>query len=124
MIKQSDTFSHNKFFYAIDFSSIHLDDGITRVNAVWFKETKEGIRSVSQGTIWNAQNGNLNVQKFIEAFRSSYGGSTEIKWDGKKVWAPRMDYEIVNQRLALLKPMLENFPAIPDQYEGWFSIKS
>jgi hypothetical protein len=48
-----------------------------------------------------------------------YGGDCEGRWDGENYWGAQKP-ETIEQHLAVLRPMLANFPAIPDGYDGWW----
>ena len=48
-----------------------------------------------------------------------YGGDCEGRWDGEKYWGSQLPEEI-EAHLALLRPMLANYPACPEPYVGWW----
>jgi hypothetical protein len=48
-----------------------------------------------------------------------YGGDCEGRWDGERYWGAQ-EPAVIEQHLALLRPMLANYPNIPDGYDGWW----
>ncbi|MEH0631750.1 hypothetical protein [Streptomyces stelliscabiei] len=51
-----------------------------------------------------------------------YGGDCHGRWDGENYWGAQKPFEI-DLHLTLLEPMLANYPAIPDGYDGWWTFQ-
>lgn len=51
-----------------------------------------------------------------------YGGDTHGRWDGESYWG-NVTLEQQEQHLAILRPMLANYPALPDGYDGWWTFQ-
>ena len=49
----------------------------------------------------------------------TYGGDCHGRWDGTHYWGAS-EPATVEAHLAVLRPMLEHYPAVPDGYEGWW----
>lgn len=48
-----------------------------------------------------------------------YGGDCHGRWDGDSYWG-NVTLAVQEQHLAVLRPMLANYPALPDGYDGWW----
>lgn len=48
-----------------------------------------------------------------------YGGDCEGRWDGERYWGAQ-EPETIEAHLALLRPMLDHFPTVPEGYDGWW----
>lgn len=48
-----------------------------------------------------------------------YGGDCHGRWDGTGYWGAE-DLDVQAQHLAVLRPMLANYPAMPAGYDGWW----
>jgi hypothetical protein len=53
------------------------------------------------------------------ALDGRYGGTCEGRWDGERYWGAQKP-EVMEQHLAILKPMLAYYPALPDSYDRWW----
>lgn len=51
-----------------------------------------------------------------------YGGDCHGRWDGENYWGAQKPFEIA-LHLALLEPMLANYPALPDGHDGWWTFQ-
>jgi hypothetical protein len=49
-----------------------------------------------------------------------YGGDCQGRWDGERYWGSSQLPEVMAVHLELLRPMLDNYPAVPDSYDGWW----
>lgn len=58
---------------------------------------------------------------------NSGGGNCHARWNGTDYWGAHelgeMDPAAIVRNLALLRPMLEAYPAIPAGYDGWWGFK-
>jgi hypothetical protein len=50
---------------------------------------------------------------------SRYGGDCHGRWDGTGYWGAEQP-DVAAEHLELLRPMLANYPAIPDGFDGWY----
>lgn len=116
--------------YAAYLSSFRIDEirtgwkgeyACASVNAVWFRR-KNGINQAVVGELWDAQDTiPQDAVQFLEQHEDGrYGGRPFARWDGTSFWCAGQDPEENARYLELLKPMRENFPAIPDGYDGWY----
>lgn len=134
MIRQSDRFTQKEFFYALDLNSLKVkpihDSALVGIsmNALWFKREK-GMLSICKGTIadYLKPEQEVTVEYFMDNYRSGrYGGSTQFKWDGEKMWSKDNIYTKLVQAHDSLDPLLQKFlnnQEIPAGYEGWYSVK-
>lgn len=123
MIRQRDKFSFSEFFYAINFDSINNSNSVfTTVDAIWFKK-KDGIVAVCKGTLWAMTSNSQTVDDFIMNFDGRGGGNTHFKWNGTEMWSVNNVFLDMIEVHRELDPILRNFPAIPEGYTGWHSIK-
>jgi hypothetical protein len=54
------------------------------------------------------------------AWDGRYGGRCEARWDGRAYWSSVPDPGLQQRHLALLRPMIDGYPVIPDGYDGWW----
>lgn len=50
-----------------------------------------------------------------------YGGDCHARWDGERYWGAQ-EPAVQERHLAILRPMLAQFPAIPAGYDGWWTF--
>ena len=96
-----------------------------RANAVWYRR-KDGITRACIGTLglWDHYLPRLldldDAHDVLTAdLDGRYGGDCHGRWDGERYWGAQ-EPEIMEQHLALLRPMLANYPTLPDGYSGWW----
>ncbi|MFF7184674.1 hypothetical protein ACFZAR_05445 [Streptomyces sp. NPDC008222] len=51
-----------------------------------------------------------------------YGGDCHGRWDGERYWGAQEPF-VQSLHLTLLEPMLANYPALPDGYDGWWTFQ-
>jgi hypothetical protein len=105
------------------------------VAAVWFRRRRGGrggtgeLRTVAcAGWLWEIYGGTdhppVTVREFCETVTDGrYGGDCQARWDGTELWAPGAGESRRAAYLDLLRPMLENYPAVPPGYEGWWTFR-
>lgn len=49
-----------------------------------------------------------------------YGGDCHGRWDGDRYWGAQ-EPEVMERHLALLRPMLADYPTVPAGYDGWWT---
>lgn len=97
-----------------------------RIDAVWFRR-KRGTTYACLGSLglWSH---NLRqpmadtadpLQVLSADLDSRYGGDCHARWDGERYWGSQKPFE-QDLHLALLEPMLANYPAIPSGHDGWW----
>lgn len=52
-----------------------------------------------------------------------YGGDCHGRWDGKRYWGAQ-EPEVMERHLAVLRPMLANYPSLPAGYDGWWTFQA
>lgn len=136
MIRE-DRFLISRKPYAIDLDSLQVgeptDSGHywAMVNAVWFRRHSKGygedrriVTVACIGTLRNLQDDKpADARAFLAAYTDGrYGGDCQGRWDGTGYWGAEKP-EVVEEHLALLRPMLANYPAIPHGYDGWWTFQ-
>lgn len=93
------------------------------VDAVWFRR-RRGVTVACIGDLWDGQHPEpADARRFLKQYDDGrYGGDCAGRWDGDSYWGngPLTEQE---QHLAVLRPMLANYPAVPDGYDGWWTFQ-
>ncbi|NUQ98285.1 MAG: hypothetical protein HOY79_17635 [Streptomyces sp.] len=115
--------------YAIDLGSLHVnfeggrngEYAHARALAVWFRR-KNGANQAVAGELWDIQRpAPKDAVQFLEQHKNGrYGGRPFARWDGTSFWCAGQYPEENARYLALLKPMLAEFPACPEGWDGWW----
>lgn len=111
--------------YAVDLTSLHTDSESTAyLDAVWFRR-RNGLTVACIGHLWDIQNPlPKDAAEFLARHDDGrYGGTCEGRWDGERYWGAQAP-ELIDAHLALLRPMLANYPAIPPGYDGWWTFQA
>lgn len=107
--------------YAVDLGSLDTSDP-TRptMRAVWYRR-RRGVTVACIGDLWDVQDSVPgSAAEFLDRHDDGrYGGTCEGRWDGENYWGAQQP-ETIEEHLALLRPMLDNFPTVPDGYDGWW----
>ena len=132
MIRE-DRFLISRKSFAIDLSTMHGDQHPRgdlfafsgSASAVWYRR-QSGITRACLGTVglWShylAEPLDLDDPHAILSAEldGRYGGDCQGRWDGERYWGAQ-EPEVIEQHLTVLRPMLANFPAVPDGYDGWW----
>lgn len=115
--------SHRSF--AVNLSTLRTDKlGFCRVDAVWFRRRK-GVTVACIGTLSELMSpAPENAHEFLERHTDGrHGGHAVGRWDGKGYWGVE-NPEGMAAHLAVLRPMLDNFPQIPPGYDGWWTFRA
>ncbi|MFL4947531.1 hypothetical protein ACJ6WE_09175 [Streptomyces sp. MMS24-I31] len=131
MIRE-DRFLISRKPYAVDLASLRgsvqtYENGRTsyrgRIDAVWFRR-RRGETVACIGDLWDFQDTEPeSAREFLERHNDGrYGGDCIGRWDGTSYWG-NVTLEQQEQHLAILRPMLANYPAIPDGYDGWWTFQ-
>lgn len=98
-------------------------------NAVWFRR-RRGVTVACLGTLslWShylTEPLDLDDPTAILSadLDGRYGGDTHGRWDGENYWGAQKPFEI-DLHLAVLQPMLANFPALPAGHSGWWTFQT
>ncbi|MDP4501033.1 hypothetical protein [Nonomuraea turcica] len=127
MIRE-DKFVISRRPYAVDLSSLRLTEeqghaGLFwrgRVDAVWFRRRK-GVTVACIGILWDSQHERpADAAAFLRAHDDGrYGGDCDGRWDGASYWG-NVTLDVQEQHLAILWPMLANYPELPAGWSGWW----
>lgn len=119
MIRE-DRFLISRRPYAVDLSSLCVDLHRCTINAVWFRR-RSGKTVACVGYLWDYQRpAPADVAEFLRRHDDGrYGGECEGRWDGENYWGAQKP-DVIEQHLALLKPMLANYPDAPAGFDGWW----
>jgi hypothetical protein len=95
------------------------------VDAIWFRGTKDQpVACIGDLHTLIDDPEPTTAQEFLERFTDGrYGGNCEGRWNGTGYWGAE-DLDIQRQHLAVLKPMLANYPARPDGWDGWWTFQT
>ncbi|MFH9248202.1 hypothetical protein ACH4LK_22570 [Streptomyces lydicus] len=128
MIRE-DLFLISRKPYAVDLGSLrlgtrerqagsHFYSG--RIDAVWCRR-RRGVTVACIGQLWDFQDDKpTTAREFLERHDDGrYGGDCIGRWDGESYWG-NVTLAQQDQHLAVLRPMLANFPALPAGYDGWW----
>lgn len=124
--------------YAVDLSSLTVTTRTgyqgrlyypAAVRAVWFRRRRRGGYGPGGAVVTVACIGTLRTSQdtrpetaveFLERHTDGrYGGDCEGRWDGVGYWGAE-EPDIRDEHLALLRPMLANYPKVPTGYDGWW----
>lgn len=130
------TLSHRP--YAVDLGSLRLkthtrDNGTHyysgRITAVWFRRRRPAgggpLTTVACiGELWDYQDADpADGRAFLDAHTDGrYGGDCTGRWDGERYWGEQ-EPDRITADLNLLRPMLGNYPEIPDGFDGWWTFR-
>lgn len=132
---RSDRFLISQKPYAIDLSTVtgeqsQRGDRDTfnfsgAANALWFRR-KDGVTRACLGTLmlfghFLPEPLDLSDPAAILAAKldGRCGGTCHGRWDGDCYWGAE-NPETVAEHLAILRPMLANYPNLPTGYDGWW----
>jgi hypothetical protein len=115
--------------YAVDLSTLRTQehtrqDGTHyysgRIDAVWFRRRK-GVTVACIGTLWDFQDDQpADAAAFLAAHDDGrYGGDCDGRWDGTGYWG-NVTLDEQQRHLAVLRPMLANYPDLPAGFDGWW----
>ena len=114
--------------YAVNLSSLAVGEASANgefayltIPAVWFRRRK-GLLVACAGYLWDFQAADVEAPVFLmELGTSGYGGTCQGRWDGTRYWG-QQEPDLIDHHLNLLRPMLDNFPDVPEKYDGWWTF--
>ena len=92
--------------------------------AVWFRR-RHGDVVACVGRLKESVHGTppTDVEDFLSRCTDGrYGGECLGRWDGDGYWGSEIP-ATRDAHMALLVPMLENYPATPAGFDGWWSFR-
>jgi len=135
---RQDTFRVSHKLYAVDLSTLRIEERTRQdgapfysgaITAVWFRRRRRGgygpdgavVTVACIGSLWDSQGERPSSgAEFLERHDDGrYGGSCAGRWDGSGYWGAE-EPEVRDEHMRILRPMLENYPAIPDGFDGWW----
>lgn len=130
MIRQ-ERFQISKRPYAVDLHSLQVTSNVgpssvshrVAFDAVWFRR-RRGVTVACIGHLWDriSPAADLTADTALRAMEDGrYGGAWVARWDGEN-YASEVPQspEAMERHLAILRPMLECYPAVPRGYDGWY----
>ena len=135
-MRREDRFLISRKQFAIDLSTVtgsqhprgdlHAFSG--RANAVWYRR-KDGVTRACIGTLMLFSHylpEPLDLDDPTAVLSANldgrYGGDCEGRWDGERYWGAQ-EPDVMEQHLAVLRPMLLNYPQVADGYNGWWTFQ-
>lgn len=133
-------FLASKRLYAIDKTSFRKEESRSvfqdgrpdiigwkyHIEAVWFKKRSNGRTAAFFGSLWDYSLEEYDVEDLITQISTSrYGGDPYGLWDGVGTWWGTKfsnSHEEQTLKLPFLQEMLENYPQIPQGYDGWYAF--
>ena len=95
------------------------------VDAVWFRGTKDQpVACIGDLHTLIDDPEPTTAREFLERYDDGrYGGNCAGRWDGESYWG-NVTLDVQERHLAILRPMLANYPAIPAGYDGWWTFQA
>lgn len=129
-MRREDEFVVSHRPYAVDLSSLTVEPHqpgertvyYCWVSAVWYRR-RNGQTVACVGTLRGFQHAvPSDALEFLARHDDGrYGGDCLGRWDGARYWGAQ-EPETIEQHLALLRPMLDAYPAVPAGYDGWWTF--
>ena len=126
MIREAAMLVRDKPF-AVDRDSFEVGPedhpGYCQMAAVWFRR-RHGRVTANAGWLRDYQRPEpAGVTEFLMRYADGrHGGSCAARWDGSTLWCLAGEAERARY-LAVLRPMLEGYPALPPGYDGWWRFE-
>jgi hypothetical protein len=122
--------------YAVDLDTLTASQG-ERGDLIWFSGAVDALWFRKQNGVTRACIGSLKLFSHYLSERldildphavltadldGRYGGDCHGRWDGTGYWGAE-DLAVQARHLAILRPMLANYPALPDGFDGWWTFQ-
>lgn len=125
-------FLSSKHPYAVDLDGMSVSTHearivwySVRIPAVWFRVQRDTpVASVGYlvGALYDQKPASA-VAALGRLDDGRYGDACEAWWDGDRYWGTR--WAVGRERhLALLRPMLASYPAVPVGFDGWWRYET
>jgi hypothetical protein len=92
------------------------------VAAVWFRR-RSRVTAACGGFLKDSTaeaGAPVDARDFLSRYTDGrYGGDCVARWDGSTLWSLESERSRA-EYLAVLRPMLEAYPAIPPGFDGWW----
>ncbi|WP_026931201.1 hypothetical protein [Glycomyces tenuis] len=118
--------------YAINLDSFTVEERdmndrmywVVDVESVWFRRRRGAtVAAIGHIQSYNFDHRPADVHSFLTGLDDSRdSGRCEGRWDGTRYWGAQ-EPNVIEKHLALLRPMLDNYPAIPDGFDGWWRFR-
>lgn len=130
-MRRLDKFVLSRKPYAVKLDSLRVEEPRTdtagnlfaraELDAVWFRRRK-GVTVACIGVVWDCQKPPpVDAADFLaRADDGRYGGECHGRWDGTGYWGSELP-DVRDRHMAILRPMLDNYPQVPDGYDGWYT---
>lgn len=95
------------------------------IQAVWFRR-RRGVTVACIGYLsgFGRRTVPADAVDFLTGeIDGRYGGTCVGRWDGTGYWGAE-DPAVAAEHLAILRPMLTDYPGIPDGWDGWWRYPS
>ncbi|MFG2970829.1 hypothetical protein ACGFZS_46930 [Streptomyces sp. NPDC048288] len=99
-----------------------------RANAVWYRR-KDGVTRACIGTLMlfshylpeplDLEDPHAVLSADLDG---RYGGDCDGRWDGERYWGAQ-EPAVMEQHLAILRPMLTDYPSAPASHDGWWTFQ-
>lgn len=92
------------------------------IQGVWFRRRRRETVACIGNLWWSWKDAPPQTGlEFMERHTDGrYGGNTHGRWDGSGYWGDGSTLEEQEKHLAILRPMLANYPDVPVGYDGWW----
>lgn len=135
-MKREEKFLISRKPFAIDLTTVELEsterEGVYwlsgKCEAVWYRR-KNGTTYACLGGLhlwaqWRREAPDLSSPEAMlgNDLDSRYGGDPVGRWDGDRYWGSQKPFEQA-LHLMVLEPMIENYPVIPEGYDGWWTFR-
>ncbi|MFH8813066.1 hypothetical protein ACH4GZ_38705 [Streptomyces hygroscopicus] len=128
MIRE-ECFLVSRMLYAVDLASLSGTLDATGLNpvyrgnidAIWFRRRK-GATVACIGQLWDFQTAEpTDATEFLARLTDGRsGGRCHGRWNGTSYWGEPARPDERDAHLGILRPMLANYPNVPDGYDGWW----
>ena len=108
---------------AVKLDGLTVDQyGGSKITAVWFRR-RSGLTVACLGHLWDHMTPPpADSEDFLSRCDTGrYGPDCMARWDGTRYWGSQEPGRMALD-LAVLEPMLTNFPDVPPGYDGWWTF--
>lgn len=120
-------FAINLQSLAIEPYKIYPDDPEPRyrnvLTAVWYRRKKGTtyacVGTLSKATATPPQDVHTLLAQYTDG---GHGGDCKGRWDGTRYWGAQ-EPEVMFEHMAILKPMLDDYPSAPTGFDAWWTFQ-